>query len=109
MDNIASGTQLGTGAPINIPLGWTPARVRVLNITSTAKAELEHIAGMAAASAIKTVSPAARTVITTLGITLKGAAAADTFQGFILGADADVNVNGQTLVWFAERGADPTR
>jgi hypothetical protein len=100
MHNIKFGSQAGTGANIDIELGWIPSHVRVVNITSATIEELEWFSGMASASAIKTVTgTVARTKITTLGITPLSA----TFLGFRIGADTDVNVSGETIVWIAER------
>ena len=100
MNNIKFGTMDGTGAAIDIDLGWAPARVRVVNIESTTIEELEWFAGMANASAIKTVTgTVSRTKITSNGITpLSGSV-----LGFRIGADTDVNVAGETIVWIAER------
>lgn len=49
------GTVEGTGAAINIELGFTPKSVRLINIDSPnpAKPEMSWVSGMAAASALK--------------------------------------------------------
>jgi hypothetical protein len=97
---IKFGAQNGTGANIDIELGWIPTHVRVVNIGSATIEEVEWFVGMAAASAIKTVTgTVARTKITSLGITTLNS----TFLGFRIGADTDVNVSGEALVWIAER------
>lgn len=98
--NIIFGSQDGTGANIDIELGFLPTSVKVVNLESATLEQLEWYEGMAAASAIKTVSPTgARTKITTLGIS----SLSDTFLGFRIGADADVNVAGETLIWEVHR------
>lgn len=104
--NVAMGTVEGTGASIDIECGFVPGYVKVVNIDSATIEELEWYRGMADASAVKTVTgTVARTKITSLGITPLGDAATDTVeQGFRIGADTDVNVSGETLVWFAARG-----
>ncbi len=106
MNENAFGTMDGTGADIDIKCGFVPAYVRVVNIESATIEQLEWYRGMADASAIKTVTgTVARTKITTLGITPLGDDPADTVEkGFRIGADTDVNVAGETIVWFAERG-----
>lgn len=98
--------QDGTGANIDVFCGFVPAHVSVVNIESATIEQLDWYRGMANASAIKTVTgTVARTKITTLGITPLGAAATDTTeQGFRIGADTDVNVNGETIVIIAKRG-----
>lgn len=95
----------GTGANIDIKCGFVPAKVEVMNITSTGLEKLEWYRGMPDASGIKTTSAPARTKITTLGITPLGDDVADTVeQGFRIGADTDINVAGEKLVIFATRG-----
>lgn len=92
----------GTGAAINVNLGFVPERVRVVNIGSATIEELEWFKGMASANAIKTVTgTVARTKITSNGITPRSEAGGDAYRGFTIGADADVNVNGEQIVWFA--------
>ena len=98
------GSQNGTGASIDINLGFIPSEVKVVNIASATVEELQWYSGMANASAIKTVTGVvARTKITSLGITPLGAAAGDTVRGFRIGADTDVNVSGEALIWRASR------
>lgn len=105
MNEVFHATQDGTGASIDIYCGFSPASVRVINIESATIEELEWFAGMAAASAIKTVTgTVARTKITSLGIT---ALSDDSLGlGFRIGADTDVNVSGEQLVIIATRGGD---
>lgn len=97
----------GTGANIDVKCGWVPAKVEVMNITSTGLEKLEWYRGMADASAIKTVAAGTRTKITTLGITPLGDGPADAVeQGFRIGADADVNVAAEQIVVIATRGGE---
>ncbi len=98
--NIVFGSQDGTGAAIDIELGFLPTHVEVVNIESATMEQLDWYRGMADASAIKTVTgTVARTKITSNGIT----PLSSTFLGFRIGADADVNVAGETLIWQATR------
>lgn len=108
MNEIFVKTMDGTGANIDIKCGFVPAYVRVVNIESATIEQVEWYRGMADASAIKTVTgTVARTKITSLGITPLGATATSTSeQGFRIGADTDVNVSGETIVIFAQRGGD---
>lgn len=100
MHQIKFGSQDGTGASIDIELGWLPTHVRVINTESATIEELEWFSTMSNGHAIKTVTgTVARTKITSLGIT----PLSSTFLGFRIGADTDVNVSGETLVWVAER------
>ena len=99
LSNVTFGTQIGTGAIINIECGFVPSYVCVENIGSAGLEKLEWWAGMADNSAIKTVAAGTRTKPTTLGITPRNT----TFLGFSIGADTDVNVLTERLVWKAER------
>ena len=104
LSNIVYGSQNGTGDNIDINLGFIPDEVVVVNYGSATIEELRWYKGMANASAIKTVTgTVARTKITTLGITPLGGAATDTIKGFRIGADVDVNVSGEALIWRACR------
>jgi hypothetical protein len=101
-NEIARNSQDGTGAVIDIRLGFVPDYVKVVNIESPTMEQLEYYRGMPAASARKGVVGGNATKITTNGITLlTGGPLPD---GFRIGADVDVNVLGETLVWEAHRG-----
>ena len=67
--------------------------------------------GMTDGHAIKLLNGTDRDLskITSLGITTFGAGASDTFKGFRIGADTDVNVSGESITWIAQRNADPKR
>lgn len=108
MDNFATGSQDGTGASIDIDLGWTPDHVIVLNTEASDFAELRWASSMTNAHAVKRVT-STFTKITSLGITPLGNETGATKRGFRIGADADVNVSGETLQWFAFRNAEPRR
>lgn len=95
------GTQDGTGAAINIELGWLPDHVVVQNWEATDFGRLEWFKGMAAAAAIKTLT-STKSLLTTLGIT-QYAGSTTAKQGFTIGADTDVNVSGESITWCAWR------
>lgn len=102
--NTVFGSQDGTGAAIDIELGFIPSHVMVLNTESATMEQLDWYAGMSNGHAIKTVTgTVARTKITSNGITPLGGGASDTILGFRIGADADVNVSGEALTWMAVR------
>lgn len=111
MDNFASGTQDGTGASIDINLGWIPDIVFVQNWEATDYGRLEFYKGMTDGHAIKLLTATDRDLskITSLGITLLGSAATDTVTGFRIGADTDVNVSGESITWIAYRNSEPKR
>jgi hypothetical protein len=85
----AVGSFLGTGAALNIrTVGFRPRLVRVVNVESGGKVRLEWFKDMADAAAVKTAAAGTITVLTTNGITPLS-------DGFTLGADTDVNVDGE--------------
>lgn len=103
LQNFVCGSQDGTGAAINISIGWIPDKVEVQNWEAADFARLEWYTGMAAASAIKTVT-STKSAITTLGISAY-AGSATAKPGFTIGADTDVNVSGESITWCAWRNS----
>ena len=89
-----TGTQNGTGAAITISLGFKPALVEVENVASGGLASLKAYNHTPAGYAFKTGADGAKTYISSNGITI-------TDYGFIIGADTDVNVDGEAIHWFA--------
>lgn len=69
MNSVKVGTFVGTGAAINIPIGWNPDCVEVFNITDGDEAWYWQT-GMTAAHALKEDSAGARTRITANGVSL---------------------------------------
>lgn len=67
MNSVKIGTFTGTGAAINIPIGWTPDSVEVFNITDGDEAWL-WMTGMTAGHALKEDAAGARSRITADGI-----------------------------------------
>lgn len=107
--NFAAGSVTGTGAALNVELGFEPSYVRVVNISNATTASLEWIEGMAAANAIKeieivdsgTTALSSINVVTTDGISRYAGAISTAAKGFTIGADAHVNVSGNTLAYIA--------
>ncbi|HYI43199.1 MAG TPA: hypothetical protein VD768_06220 [Sphingomicrobium sp.] len=93
------GTVTGTGAAINVPIGFQPDYVLIYNAVTGAK--IEWFRGMAAASAIKTVVAGDITVAATNGVSALDSKTAG--EGFVIGADAQVNVTGNAIRFFATR------
>lgn len=96
----ATGTLEGTGAAIDIPLGFIPKTVRVINQDGIAS--LEWSDTMPAASGYKDITAGTRTFITLSGISAYAGTAAGAGAGFTIGADTDINVSGETIHWIAE-------
>lgn len=98
MGSPAVGTVTGTGAALNVELGFSPKYVKVVNVTDPTV--FEWFEGMADASAIKTTDAVAMTAISTNGIT-PYAGSTTASKGFTIGADADLNASGETLHYIA--------
>lgn len=89
----AVGSFKGTGAVLNVrTVGFRPRYVLVVNVSAD-NAKGEWFDGMADDSAVKHITDGTISVITSDGITPLS-------DGFSLGADADLNVDGE-LVRFA--------
>lgn len=108
MDGYATGTVTGTGANIDIDLGWIPSEVRLLNVTASDFCRIHWSSGLANGGGIKTLTSTS-TKLSSLGVTPLGAAATDTKKGFRIGADTDMNVVGEVIQWAAFRNEDPAR
>jgi len=86
------GAFIGTGASLTISkIGFHPSRVDLVNVDDPGFGT--HVEGMPAASMAKQVD-ATSSFVTSNGITLNDA-------GFILGADTDLNVDGEQVFFTA--------
>lgn len=97
--HFATGTVEGTGSAINIATGFTPDWVMLLNIDGDAR--LDYTSDMPDGDGFKTVAAGTTAQISTNGVTPYAGTAAGDEAGFTIGADADVNASGETLVWVA--------
>ena len=99
---LRTGTVTGTGAAINVPLGFAPAHIKVFNPNDAGAvdATMEWVKGMADASGFKGTATGCALVATN-GITPYDGVAATTPAGFTIGADADLNVTAEVMVWYA--------
>lgn len=110
------GTVEGTGAAISITLRSVPNYVRLMNVDGLVT--LDWTDDMPDAYGLKTVTDGTISYITSDGVTPLGddegltVAASDTtvdgntttltgVRGFTIGADTDVNVNGETIMYIA--------
>lgn len=101
MEQFRCGTQDGTGAAINIELGWQPDLIVVQNNEAADFTRMEWQKGMTAAHGLKTVT-STNTLVTSNGLSLySGSKTAK--EGFTIGADTDLNVNGERITWMAWR------
>jgi len=113
MKEVDVGTVEGTGAAINIELGFTPRYFKCFNLDDVGglAPTLEWFEGMPAASAIKTLKVvdnattgnASSAKITSNGISEYAGSDASAAVGITIGADTDVNVSGETIHFIAFR------
>jgi hypothetical protein len=92
-----SGTVVGTGAAINVGLGWTPEYVKVVNVTDADQIDEWHVS-MADGTAIQTNTAVATRA--TNGISKYAGDAANP-KGFTIGSG--ISEAAKTLFWFAQR------
>ena len=97
----AKGTVEGTGASINVSIGFVPRIVKVINIDGDAV--MEWTDDMGDGFGYKSLTGGTNALMATLGISAFAGVAGGATPGFVIGADTDVNVSAQTLIWIAHR------
>lgn len=107
---IKVGSVAGTGAAINVSIGFKPKQVKVFNPNDAGGLfpTIEWFEGMAAASGFKTkvvvdsgvTGNKSSDYVTSNGIS-QYAGSDSAPEGFTIGADADVNVSGETVFYMA--------
>lgn len=93
-NHVAAGEIKGTGSAITVYVGFKPMIIRVKNRTQASKGEWSY--PMLDATCFKTVTAGTFTYSGGNGIT-------PTYNGFVLGADADLNANNDVIYWEAEK------
>lgn len=100
--HFAKGIVEGTGATIIIQCGFIPEYVHILNIDGDA--EFLWTDDLADGEGYKSLTGGTNALMATLGITPYTGTAGANSRGFTIGADTDVNVNAQTMLWIAISG-----
>lgn len=95
--NIKIGTVLGTGAAINVSLGFAPSSVEIIN--DTAGDSLQWMSSMGAGHAYKRIATGVGSKITSGGISAY-AGDESNGKGFTIGVDG-VNASGVALRYIA--------
>jgi hypothetical protein len=98
---IATGSITCATTPddIEVNIGFLPNYVRVWNVSSGGLVEFQWCYGQTNAYAFKNAQNGDASVITSLGITRS--AVSDSYLGFKIGLDTDMNANGEILYFFA--------
>jgi len=99
---IKTGTVEGTGSTINMDIGFIPQKVQLINIDGDAI--LEWTEDIGADKGYKILGTGLNELVASLGITVSSST--DTFIGFKIGADTDVNVTAETIVYTAWPATD---
>ena len=112
MNEFATGSVEGTGAAINVSLGFKPTYVKCYNIDDAGALAptVEWFEGMTAGHGLKglgiaddgTTSAVSQAAITSNGIS-QYAGTDSVGEGFTIGADADLNAAAETIVYIAVR------
>lgn len=97
--HMVSGAITGTGAAINVQLGFVPEVVRIRNKTSGDSLEWSNSDGDGGTKRL--AAGTASQVTTAAGVQAYNGTAAGDSAGFTLGTDADINVNAESLVYEA--------
>ncbi len=97
--HLVTGAVEGTGAAINIELGFTPVRVELRNIDGLA--ELNWTTEDGAAKGTKRITDGTMTNLSSNGVSAYAGASGATGKGFTIGADTDVNVSAETINYTA--------
>lgn len=100
---VKTGSYVGTGAAINIELGFQPDYLLIINETDGGP-KWEWFKGMAAASAIQTIAAGTMTRITSNGVSLYAGLEASKPVGFTIGTA--LSTSGKTFRWAAFRETD---
>lgn len=95
----AVGTVEGTGAAINIELGFVPEHVVLYNVDGLAR--LEWTDDLGDGFGIKTITVGTMSKITTLGVSAYAGVEGANSKGFTIGADTDINVSAETINYVA--------
>lgn len=105
-DQVRVDTVEGTGAAINIELGWIPDYVRIINVEDGDTIH-EWFRGMGAGDAIKAINVVDNATSGANGLALISANGIDTYSaddaedGFTIGTD--ISESGKTLRYIAMR------
>lgn len=100
-----SGAVNGTGAAITVECGFTPKRVKLARaVSGTSQCSVEYFDSMPPATGFKitdngTGSPHSLTaaMLTANGVTINASPSGK----FVIGTDADINISGVEIYWFA--------
>lgn len=99
-----SGVVAGTGAAIEVEVGFTPRKVKLIRAASGAPAthcSVEAYDSMPAASGHKITDDGAGTLTAKLVTTGLVTFAASPSGKFSIGTDADINISGVSIYWHA--------
>lgn len=96
-NNVIIGTVEGTGSALNVSMGFQPSYVHLMNIDGNA--ELHQV--LAEAKAQKRTAATFSNPTSNIISAFTGSSTAG--EGFTIGADADINVSGETIKYVAVR------
>lgn len=102
--HVKTGTVTGTGAAINVELGFTPKVIFLFNKTDPGMFIWTDT--MADAEAVKLTDVPALTFPTSNGISVYAGVAGTTGAGFTIGADSDLNAASDVIHYIAIGGED---
>ncbi len=98
---VITGKVVGTGAAINVSLGFIPSKVIIENVTNPSKHVWQK--GMAAASCIQEATNGTKSIVSSNGISEYAGAVPLYAPGFTIGTDAVLNTADDVLYFTAFR------
>lgn len=96
----ARGSIVGTGAPINVSCGFVARKVSLVNVSTPTR--MEWWDGMAPGAGIKTATAGTMSVVSADGVSPFMGTPNVEGAGFVIGADTDLNQDGDLIYWEAE-------
>ncbi len=101
-NNIASGKVAGTGAALNVSIGFKPRVVRLMNVAAGGVVSIDWNSDMGAGTGFKRAQNGDASQLAANGVTQYAGDETHT-EGFTIGADADMNVAAEDIHYIAYR------
>ena len=102
-NNIASGKVAGTGAALNVSIGFKPRVVCLINVAAGGLISIDWNVDMGEATGFKRIATGVASQLAALGVSQYAGSQGANTEGFTIGADADMNVNGEYIHYIAYR------
>lgn len=102
-NNVKSGKVAGTGAALNVQLGFQPQAVFLVNVAAGGVVSLFWQEDMGAGTGFKRAAAGDASQLAANGVSKYAGSEAANSEGFTIGADADLNVAAEDIHYIAYR------